>query len=120
MLLEAPASLTPASYALGSCLAGPAFGLLNPRGTAPGRFRPGIASMAVSMIPPPLVGNLRMPAVALFSAGPATAPTMVTAMGLVERPVRPAEPAEGVTRARGPPPTGLTAKVAVGPRSPVG
>jgi MFS family permease len=107
---KALASLVLATYALGSCLAGLVYGLLTPRGTATGRFLLGITSMAVSMIPPLLVGNLWFLAGALFFSGLTIAPTMVTAMGLVERLVPRAKLTEGITWTS----TGLTAGVAAG------
>ncbi|HEY5836604.1 MFS transporter [Streptomyces sp.] len=107
---KALASVVLATYALGSCLAGLVFGLLTPRGTANGRFLLGTALMAVSMIPPLLVGNLWLLAVALFFSGMTIAPTMVTAMGLVERQVPQAKLTEGMTWTS----TGLTAGIAAG------
>lgn len=107
---KALASLVLAAYALGSCLAGLVFGLLTPRGTPTGRFLVGIAAMAVSMIPPLLVGNLWFLAGALFLSGLTIAPTMVTAMGLVEQLVPRARLTEGITWTS----TGLAVGVAVG------
>jgi MFS family permease len=107
---KALASLVLATYALGSCLAGLVFGLLRPRGTVAGRFRWGIALMAVSMIPPLLVGNLVFLALALFFSGLTIAPTMVTAMGLVEQLVPRSRLTEGITWTS----TGLAVGVAAG------
>jgi MFS family permease len=107
---KAMASLVLASYALGSCLAGLVFGLLTPRGNRVGRFLAGIALMAVSMIPPLLVGNLWFLAGALFLSGLTIAPTMVTAMGLVEELVPRARLTEGITWIS----TGLAVGVAAG------
>lgn len=107
---KALASLVLAAYALGSCLAGLVFGLLKPRGTDTGRFLVGITLMAVSMIPPLLVGNLWFLAVALFFSGMTIAPTMVTAMGLIERLVPRGKLTEGMTWTT----TGLTVGVAAG------
>ncbi|WUH90462.1 MFS transporter [Streptomyces sp. NBC_00433] len=104
------ASLVLATYALGSCLAGLAFGLMRPRGTAQGRFLLGVSLMAVSMIPPLLVGNLAFLAVALFFSGLTIAPTMVTSMNLVERLVPRAQLTEGMTWTT----TGLAIGVALG------
>ncbi|WP_433893241.1 MFS transporter [Streptomyces sp. CA-111067] len=104
------ASLVLATYALGSCLAGLVFGLLTPRGPATKRFLLGICLMAVSMIPPLLVGNLPFLALALFFSGLCIAPTMVTVTGLVERSVPRAKLTEGMTWTT----TGLTVGVAVG------
>lgn len=107
---KAAASLVLATYALGSCLAGLVFGLITPRGTARLRFLLGVSAMAVSMIPPLLVGNLVFLAVALFFSGLTIAPTMVTSMNLVERLVPRAQLTEGMTWTS----TGLTAGVALG------
>ncbi|MFG1808430.1 MFS transporter [Streptomyces sp. NPDC049040] len=107
---KAAASLVLATYALGSCLAGLVFGLVRPRGTAPGRFLLGVGLMAVSMIPPLLVGNLVFLAVALFFSGLTIAPTMVTSMNLVERLVPRARLTEGMTWTS----TGLAVGVALG------
>jgi len=107
---KALASLVLAAYALGSCLAGLVFGLLRPPGTHTGRFLVGIGAMAVSMIPPLLVGNLWFLAVALFFSGITIAPTMVTAMGLVERLVPRTKLTEGITWTS----TGLAAGIAAG------
>jgi MFS family permease len=107
---KALASVVLATYALGSCLAGLVFGLLTPRGTATGRFLLGIALMTVSMIPPLLVGNLPFLAVALFFSGLTIAPTMVTAMALIERLVPRAKLTEGITWTS----TGMAVGVAVG------
>ncbi|UWE11724.1 MFS transporter [Actinacidiphila bryophytorum] len=104
------ASLVLATYALGSCLAGLAFGLIRPRGTAQGRFLLGVCLMAVSMIPPLLVGNLVFLAMALFFSGLTIAPTMVTSMNLVERLVPRAKLTEGITWTS----TGLAIGVALG------
>jgi MFS family permease len=107
---KALASLVLASYALGSCLAGLVFGLVVPRGTHTGRFLVGTCAMAVSMIPPLLVGNLWFLAMALFVSGTTIAPTMVTAMGLVERLVPRTRLTEGITWTT----TGLAVGIAVG------
>ena len=107
---KAMASVVLATYALGSCLAGLVFGLVRPRGSVAGRFRWGIALMAVSMIPPLLVGNLRFLALALFVSGLTIAPTMVTAMGLVEQLVPRSRLTEGITWTS----TGLAVGVAAG------
>jgi MFS family permease len=107
---KAAASLVLATYALGSCLAGLVFGLVRPRGSAQGRFLLGVLLMAVSMIPPLLVGNLVFLAVALFFSGLTIAPTMVTTMSLVERLVPRARLTEGITWTS----TGLAVGVALG------
>ncbi|MEU4094974.1 MFS transporter [Streptomyces sp. NPDC026673] len=107
---KAAASVVLAVYAAGSCLAGVLFGLMKPKGTASRRFLLGVAAMAVSMIPPLLVGNLPFLAVALFVAGLSIAPTMVTTMALVEQLVPRAKLTEGMTWTS----TGLAVGVALG------
>lgn len=104
------ASLVLAVYALGSCLAGAVFGLLRLSGSVSRRWLWGICAIAVSMIPLQLVGNLPFLAVALFVAGLAIAPTMVTTMALVERHVPRAHLTEGMTWVS----TGLAVGVALG------
>ncbi|MER7672990.1 MFS transporter [Kitasatospora sp. NPDC096128] len=74
--------------AAGSCLAGLLFGLLSPR-RAPGeRFLLGVTAMAAVLLLPLAAGlGGAGPVVlgaALFAAGTATAPTMVTGMTLVQ------------------------------------
>ena len=107
---KALASLVLSAYALGSCLSGLVFGMLPPRGTVARRFRRGVLAMAVSMIPPLLVGSVPLLALALFVAGTAVAPTSVAAMGLVERLVPRGQLTEGITWTS----TGLAVGVAAG------
>lgn len=107
---KAAASLVLAVYALGSCLAGVAFGLLHLKGSPARRWLLGVGAMAVSMIPLQLVGNLPFLAVALFVAGFAIAPTMVTTMALVEQHVPRAKLTEGMTWTS----TGLAVGIALG------
>jgi predicted MFS family arabinose efflux permease len=94
---KAAASLVLAVYAFGSCLAGAVFGLLHLKGPAARRWLVGVCAMAVSMIPLQLAGNLAVLAVALFVAGLAIAPTMVTTMALIEAHVPRAKLTEGMT-----------------------
>lgn len=107
---KAAASLVLAVYALGSGLAGAVFGLLQPKRRASHRLILGVGAMAVSMIPLLLVGNLPFLAGALFVAGLSVAPTMVTAMALIEQLVPRAKLTEGMTWAT----TGITVGVALG------
>ncbi|MFE2428667.1 MFS transporter [Streptomyces sp. NPDC059373] len=107
---KAAASLVLATYAAGSCTAGVLFGLFRPKGPASHRFLLGVSLMAVSMIPPLLVGNLPFLAVALFVSGLTIAPTLATAMGLVEQLVPRAKLTEGMTWTI----TGLAVGVALG------
>ncbi|ANH93911.1 MULTISPECIES: MFS transporter [unclassified Streptomyces] len=104
------ASVVLALYAAGSCSAGVLFGLLRPSGAPARRWLLGICTMAVSMIPLLLVGNLPFLAVALFVAGLSVAPTMITTMALVEEHVPRAHLTEGMTWVS----TGLAVGVALG------
>lgn len=104
------ASVVLAVYAAGSCTAGVLFGLLRPSGAPARRWLLGICTMAVSMIPLLLVGNLPLLAVALFVAGLSVAPTMITTMALVEEHVPRAHLTEGMTWVS----TGLAVGVALG------
>ncbi|MFH9552573.1 MFS transporter [Streptomyces sp. NPDC017435] len=104
------ASVVLAIYAAGSCVAGLVFGLLHPEGAAERRWLLGVSMMGVSMIPLLLVGNLPFLAVALFLAGLAIAPTMITTMSLIEEHVPRAQLTEGMTWIS----TGLAVGVALG------
>ncbi|MFH0516288.1 MFS transporter [Streptomyces sp. M41] len=104
------ASVVLALYAAGSCGAGLVFGLLRFKGAPEPRWLLGICAMAVSMIPLLLVGNLPFLAVALFVAGMAVAPTMITTMSLIEEHVPRAQLTEGMTWVS----TGLAVGVALG------
>ncbi|WFB07013.1 MFS transporter [Streptomyces sp. LX-29] len=107
---KAAASLVLAVYATGSCLAGVVFGLLHLKGSASRRWLLGMCAMAVSMIPLQLVGSLPLLAVALFVAGLAIAPTMVTTMALIGQHVPRANLTEGMTWVS----TGLAVGIAIG------
>ncbi|MGA4839132.1 MFS transporter [Streptomyces sp. G45] len=107
---KSAASLVLAVYALGSCLAGVAFGLVHFAGAPARRWLVGLCAMAVSMIPLQLVGNLPFLAAALFLAGLSIAPTMITTMALVEEHVPRAKLTEGMTWVS----TGLAVGVALG------
>ncbi|MFJ1809616.1 MULTISPECIES: MFS transporter [unclassified Streptomyces] len=104
------ASVVLALYAAGSCVAGLVFGLLRPEGAPERRWLLGVFMMGVSMIPLLLVGNLPFLAVALFFAGLAIAPTMITTMSLIEEHVPRAQLTEGMTWIS----TGLAVGVALG------
>ncbi|MFB7665533.1 MFS transporter [Kitasatospora sp. NPDC056138] len=114
---KALSSLVLAVYALGSCLAGVVFGTLKLNGSLAGRFLGGVAVMAVGMVVPLLAaawlsGSAGLVAVgaALFVAGIAISPTLITAMALVERLVPAAQLTEGMTWTT----TGLALGVALG------
>ncbi|GCB45442.1 MFS transporter [Streptomyces sp. NL15-2K] len=104
------ASVVLALYAAGSCAAGIVFGLLRFKGAPEPRWLLGVCTMAVSMIPLLLVGNLPFLAVALFVAGLSIAPTMITTMSLIEQHVPRAHLTEGMTWVS----TGLAVGVALG------
>jgi MFS family permease len=107
---KAAASGVLAVYALGSCLAGAVFGLLHLKGDPARRWVLGVCAMAVSMIPLQLAGSLPFLAVALFVAGLAIAPTMVTTMALVEAHVPRSKLTEGMSWTG----TGLAVGIALG------
>ncbi|MEW2258433.1 MFS transporter [Streptomyces sp. NPDC047869] len=107
---KAAASVVLALYAAGSCAAGVVFGLMRFAGAPERRWLAGVSAMAVSMIPLLLVGNLPLLAVALFVAGLAIAPTMITTMSLIEEHVPRAQLTEGMTWVS----TGLAVGVALG------
>ncbi|GAB2602154.1 MFS transporter [Streptomyces capparidis] len=107
---KAASSLVLAAYALGSCLAGIAFGLLRPKGPEHRRFLIGVAALSLSMVPLLLVNSLVTLGVAVFVSGLSIAPTMVTTMALVERLVPRARLTEGMTWVS----TGLAGGVALG------
>ncbi|MFJ7158544.1 MFS transporter [Streptomyces sp. NPDC101118] len=107
---QAAASVVLAVWALGSCIAGLLFGLVRLKGRKERTWVLGICAMAVSMIPLLLAGNLPFLAVALFVAGLAIAPTMVTTMALIETHVPRAKLTEGMTWVG----TGLAVGVALG------
>ncbi|MFE9254156.1 MFS transporter [Streptomyces sp. NPDC006879] len=104
------ASLVLAVWALGSCLSGVVFGLLHLKGAPERRWVLGVCAMAMSMIPLLLAGNLPFLAVALFAAGLAVAPTMITTMALIEAHVPREQLTEGMTWTS----TGLAVGVALG------
>ncbi|GAA4778428.1 MFS transporter [Streptomyces sanyensis] len=107
---KSSASWVLAVYALGSCLAGAVFGLLHLKGEPSRRWVVGVCAMAVSMIPLQLAGSLPFLAVALFLAGLAIAPTMVTTMALVEAHVPRSKLTEGMSWTG----TGLAVGIALG------
>ena len=80
---KAAASLVLGCYALGSLLAGLAFGVWRPNGSASRRLLLCLLLMSAALVPLAFAGDLPLVAVILLLAGLMTAPTMVTAMGLV-------------------------------------
>ncbi|GLF98879.1 MFS transporter [Streptomyces yaizuensis] len=107
---KAAAGVVLGLYALGSALAAVIFGTLDLKGPAPRRWLLGVTAMAVSIIPLLLAGSLTFLAVALFVAGMAIAPTMVTTMALVGQHVPRSSLTEGMTWVS----TGLAIGVAFG------
>ncbi|MFE7842089.1 MFS transporter [Streptomyces sp. NPDC057474] len=100
--------------AAGSCAAGLVYGALRVTGPAERRFRRCLAAMTALMALPWLTatttGSLLFLAPALLLAGMATAPTMVTAMSLVQRRTPEGQLNEGMTLAV----TGLLGGIAGG------
>ncbi|MDX2526576.1 MFS transporter [Streptomyces europaeiscabiei] len=100
--------------AAGSCAAGLAYGALRVTGPAERRFRRCLAAMAALMTLPWLsattTGSLPLLAPALLLAGMATAPTMVTAMSLIQHRTPEGQLNEGMTLAV----TGLLGGIAGG------
>ena len=80
---KAAASLVLGCYALGSLLSGLAFGVWRPSGSASRRLLLCLLLMSAALVPLAFAGDLPLVAVILLLAGLMTAPTMVTAMGLV-------------------------------------
>ncbi|WP_411145238.1 MFS transporter [Streptomyces sp. x-80] len=91
-----------ALQAAGSCAAGLVHGLIRPAGTLVGRFRGRVGAMA-ALMPLPLLAattdSLAVLAAALLLAGLATAPTMITGMGLIQSRIPPGQLNEGMTLA---------------------
>ncbi|MGA4841595.1 MFS transporter [Streptomyces sp. G45] len=111
---QAAAGVVLALQAAGSCAAGLVFGAVRPRGPLHRRRVWCAAAMAALMALPLLAatatGSLVALAAALLCAGMATAPTMVTAMTLVQRLTPEGQLNEGMTLAV----TGLLGGIACG------
>nr|WP_168511834.1 MFS transporter [Streptomyces sp. S1D4-11]QIY98684.1 MFS transporter [Streptomyces sp. S1D4-11] len=88
-----------ALLALGSAVAGLAFGALTVKARQSTQFLMGVAAMAALMLPLLLADGLPSLAVLMFVAGMATAPTMITGMTLVQQLVPPAQINEGMALA---------------------
>ncbi|MFJ8671278.1 MFS transporter [Streptomyces sp. NPDC093589] len=102
-----------ALQAAGSCAAGLLYGLLPPARRVGARFPACVAAMAALMLLPLLAAATGSPAVlaaALLLAGMATAPTMVTGVGLIQARTPPGQLNEGMTLAV----TALLAGIAAG------
>ncbi|MEW2393023.1 MFS transporter [Streptomyces venezuelae] len=111
---KAAAGVVLALQAAGSCAAGLVYGAAKPRGSLGRRHLLCAAAMAAAMTLPLLAvastGSLIVLSVALLCAGMATAPTMVTAMTLVQRRTPEGRLNEGMTLAV----TGLLGGIACG------
>jgi MFS family permease len=106
----AAASIVLSVYAMGSCMAGLAFGALRSKVPLPRLFLYGGVATAVTTLPLLLASNILGLSLAVFVAGLFFAPTLIVAMALVERIVPPAKLTEGLTWLV----TGLSIGVAIG------
>lgn len=106
----AAASIVLSVYAIGSCLAGIAFGALKLDIPLPRLFMYGGIATAVTTLPLLLASNIFGLSLAVFVAGLFFAPTLIVAMALVENIVPPAKLTEGLTWLI----TGLSIGVAIG------
>ena len=93
----AAASIVLSVYALGSCIVGLVFGTLKLNMPLPKLFLLGALATAVAVVPLMWVNSIATLAVAMFVAGLFFAPTLITAMGLVENIVPAAKLTEGLT-----------------------
>lgn len=94
---KAAASLVLASYAAGSLIVGIVFGALRLRMSLAAQFLVAVALAAITTLPLLMVSGLVSLGFVLFLAGAAVSPTIIVAMGLVERFVPPAKLTEGIT-----------------------
>ncbi|MFK4100131.1 MFS transporter [Streptomyces sp. NPDC019531] len=85
------------AYALGSGLAGAVFGAIAPRGAITRRLLLSVGAMAVTTAPLLFAPGLAALAGMLFVAGMAIAPTLITAMALVDRLAPAAQLTESIT-----------------------
>ena len=109
----AAASIVLSMYAIGSCLAGLAFGALKLDIPLPRLFLYGGVATAVTTLPLLLAGDIFGLSMAVFVAGLFFSPTLIVAMALVENLVPPAKLTEGLTWLV----TGLSIGVAIGAAS---
>ncbi|MCU1728030.1 MFS transporter [Pseudomonas sp. 7P_10.2_Bac1] len=93
----AAASIVLSVYALGSCIAGLVFGSLKLNMPLPRLFLLGALATAITMVPLMWANSIFTLATAMFVAGLFFAPTLITAMALVENIVAPAKLTEGLT-----------------------
>jgi len=93
----AAASVVLSVYALGSCVVGLVFGTLKLKMPLPKQFLIGALATAITVVPLMWVSSIATLAAAMFVAGLFFAPTLITAMGLVENIVPAAKLTEGLT-----------------------
>jgi MFS family permease len=110
---RAAASIVLSMYAIGSCLAGLAFGALKLDIPLPRLFLYGGVATAVTTLPLLLAGDIFGLSMAVFVAGLFFSPTLIVAMALVENIVPAAKLTEGLTWLV----TGLSIGVAIGAAS---
>jgi MFS family permease len=109
----AAASIVLSMYAIGSCLAGLAFGALKLAIPLPRLFLYGGVATAVTTLPLLVAGDIFSLSMAVFVAGLFFSPTLIVAMALVENIVPPSKLTEGLTWLV----TGLSVGVAIGAAS---
>ena len=109
----AAASIVLSVYAIGSCLAGLAFGTLKLKAPLPRQFLYCGVATALTTLPLLLVSNIPGLAVAIFISGLFFAPTLIVSMALVEQIVPASRLTEGMTWLI----TGLSIGVAIGAAS---
>ncbi|EIK68705.1 transporter, major facilitator family [Pseudomonas synxantha BG33R] len=109
----AAASIVLSVYAIGSCLAGLAFGALKLKAPLPRQFLFCGVATALTTLPLLLVSNIPALAVAIFISGLFFAPTLIVSMAMVEQIVAPSRLTEGMTWLI----TGLSIGVAIGAAS---
>lgn len=109
----AAASIVLSVYAIGSCLAGIAFGALKLNIPLPRLFMYGGIATAVTTLPLLMASNILGLSLAVFVSGLFFAPTLIVAMALVENIVPPAKLTEGLTWLV----TGVSIGVAIGAAS---
>ncbi|MDX3807065.1 MFS transporter [Bosea thiooxidans] len=94
---KAMASLALAVYAAGSLIVGLVFGALRLKASLATQFVAALALAAATTLPLLAVTSLTSLALVFFMAGAAVSPTIIIAMGLVERLVPPRQLTEGMT-----------------------
>ncbi|KLV10342.1 MFS transporter [Photobacterium ganghwense] len=107
---QVAASFVLSVYAIGSCLAGLAFGAMKPQRTLNHQLAIAATATALTTLPLMYVSNLWMLAGVLFLSGIFFAPTMIIVMGIVEKMVPQTKLTEGLTWMI----TGLSIGVATG------